>query len=234
MARSVARQQGQAIRHFTTAVFDLAPLPDTWRELQPGKDDPWYYYRPWKTLPPHFRPVLCRWLTRLLPRLQEDVVDDIWADTLLAVLKAARKRRFRRECSLWPWMCRIAYTRAVDFIRRRSAVLQLRQRLQKRLQRQQGQQRIGRPSSPAASAEDIVSLSMSFLPRLQGQQKEILRVVLEQLPKRYQTGFLQQHLHQQLGRTVTRGAIKFALHAGRRKLAGYLQGHGYDLPEHLR
>jgi hypothetical protein len=50
MARNVARQQGKEIRDFTTAVFDIAPLPENWRELTPTKEDPWYYYRPWKTI----------------------------------------------------------------------------------------------------------------------------------------------------------------------------------------
>jgi hypothetical protein len=50
MARNVSRQEGKEIRHFTTAVFDLVPLPDNWRDGTPGKDDPFYYYRPWKTI----------------------------------------------------------------------------------------------------------------------------------------------------------------------------------------
>ena len=36
--------------HFTTAVFDLIPLPENWRDGTPSKDDPFYYYRPWKTI----------------------------------------------------------------------------------------------------------------------------------------------------------------------------------------
>lgn len=50
MARNVARQQGAEIRDFTTAVFDLVDLPDNFREGPPGKEHPWYYYRPWKTI----------------------------------------------------------------------------------------------------------------------------------------------------------------------------------------
>jgi hypothetical protein len=50
MARNVARQAGREIRHFTTAVFDLIPLPANWRDGTPSKDDPFYYYRPWKTI----------------------------------------------------------------------------------------------------------------------------------------------------------------------------------------
>lgn len=50
MARNVARQQGQSLHHFTTAVFDLVDLPASFRDGPPGKDHPLYYYRPWKTI----------------------------------------------------------------------------------------------------------------------------------------------------------------------------------------
>lgn len=50
MARNVARQENREIRHFTTAVFDLVPLPDNYRDGTPSKSHPGYYYRPWKTI----------------------------------------------------------------------------------------------------------------------------------------------------------------------------------------
>jgi hypothetical protein len=49
MARNVARQQGRQISRFTTAVFDLIPIPSDTRHEAP-KSDPRYYYRPWKTI----------------------------------------------------------------------------------------------------------------------------------------------------------------------------------------
>ena len=49
MARNVAIQDGREIRHFTTAVFDLVDLGETYREEAP-KTDPRYYYRPCKTI----------------------------------------------------------------------------------------------------------------------------------------------------------------------------------------
>jgi len=49
MARNVGHQQGRAIRHFTTTVFDLVPIQgDIHRELP--KSDPGYYFRPHKTI----------------------------------------------------------------------------------------------------------------------------------------------------------------------------------------
>jgi len=49
MARNVAHQQGRAVKHFTTAVFDLVPIQgDIHHELP--KTDPGYYFRPHKTI----------------------------------------------------------------------------------------------------------------------------------------------------------------------------------------
>jgi hypothetical protein len=49
MARNVARQRGEAINLFTTAVFDLTDLgPDIHHEAP--KDQAAYYFRPYKTL----------------------------------------------------------------------------------------------------------------------------------------------------------------------------------------
>jgi len=50
IARNVARQRGEEIRRFTTAVFDLIELPPDFRAGPPTKEHPGYYYRPWKTI----------------------------------------------------------------------------------------------------------------------------------------------------------------------------------------
>ncbi|HHW09114.1 MAG TPA: hypothetical protein GXX29_03975 [Firmicutes bacterium] len=50
MARNAAGQEGKEIRHFTTAVCDLYPLPAEDYRNQPTKEDHRYYFRPWKTI----------------------------------------------------------------------------------------------------------------------------------------------------------------------------------------
>lgn len=50
MARNVAHQRGECIRHFTTAVFDMQQLPENDYHTAPPKTDPRYYFRPWKTI----------------------------------------------------------------------------------------------------------------------------------------------------------------------------------------
>ncbi|RMG01445.1 MAG: hypothetical protein D6741_05205 [Planctomycetota bacterium] len=49
MARNVAHRQGRSIRHFTTAVFDMA-APEEGIDTVPPKTDPRYYFRPLKTV----------------------------------------------------------------------------------------------------------------------------------------------------------------------------------------
>jgi hypothetical protein len=49
MARNVAHQRGEKICHFTTGVFDLPALGDDLSREAP-KDDPRYYFRPYKTI----------------------------------------------------------------------------------------------------------------------------------------------------------------------------------------
>lgn len=49
MARNVAHQQGDEIRHLTTAVFDLVELGEQVHQEAP-KSDPRYYFRPYKTV----------------------------------------------------------------------------------------------------------------------------------------------------------------------------------------
>jgi len=49
MVRNVAAQDGKSVRRFATLVCDLKNLPGDIRN-EPSKDDPNYYYRPWKTM----------------------------------------------------------------------------------------------------------------------------------------------------------------------------------------
>ena len=49
MARNVARQEGRTIKNFATLVCDLHNLPESVSK-EPSKDNPYYYFRPWKTM----------------------------------------------------------------------------------------------------------------------------------------------------------------------------------------
>ena len=49
MVRNTARRDGRSIKLFTSALFDIAPLRGD-IHVTPGKDNPQYYFRPWKTV----------------------------------------------------------------------------------------------------------------------------------------------------------------------------------------
>lgn len=49
MVRNVAHAEGRRVAAFTTLVCDLKPLPEEVR-VEPGKGDPDYFFRPWKTM----------------------------------------------------------------------------------------------------------------------------------------------------------------------------------------
>jgi len=49
MSRNVATQNKKTINHFSTVVCDLHELPTEFHK-EPTKDNPAYYFRPWKTL----------------------------------------------------------------------------------------------------------------------------------------------------------------------------------------
>jgi len=53
MARNVAFKERREIKNFSTAVFDIMPLDENTAEKNPEKSNPFYYFRPWKT-------ILCR------------------------------------------------------------------------------------------------------------------------------------------------------------------------------
>ena len=49
MARNVAKQRQETIKHFMTVVCDLRDLPAHYLP-EPSKEDHNYYFRPWKTM----------------------------------------------------------------------------------------------------------------------------------------------------------------------------------------
>ncbi|MGV7224564.1 MAG: hypothetical protein ACQ9MH_23995 [Nitrospinales bacterium] len=49
MARNISNQEGKRISKFTTLVCDLVNLPDDYH-IEPSRDNPAYYFRPWKTM----------------------------------------------------------------------------------------------------------------------------------------------------------------------------------------
>jgi hypothetical protein len=80
MARNLARQEDREIRHFTTGVFDLIPLPDGYRKGPPSKEHPMYYYRPWKTI--LVRTVADGGTSYYYPGDHKQTIPSLWRETV--------------------------------------------------------------------------------------------------------------------------------------------------------
>ena len=85
MARNLARQEDREIRHFTTGVFDLIPLPDSYREGPPSKEHPMYYYRPWKTI--LVRTVADGGTSYYYPGDHKQTIPSLWRETTRKIQK---------------------------------------------------------------------------------------------------------------------------------------------------
>ena len=87
MARNVAKQRGECIEHFTTAVLDVQQMPEESCKDTPPKTDPRYYFRPWKTI-----------LARTVAEVGRSYyVQGLHRDTLPSIAKLAIAMEDRKE-----------------------------------------------------------------------------------------------------------------------------------------
>lgn len=76
MARNVACREGRAINKFVTLVCDLHSLPSE-VDQEPSKDNPYYYFRPWKTM--LARTVADGGKSYYVMGRHEDTIPSLWA-----------------------------------------------------------------------------------------------------------------------------------------------------------
>lgn len=76
MARNVAHQSGDVIKHFISLVCDLHDLPKDFRK-EPSKDNAAYYYRPWKTM--LARTISDGGMSHYIKGKHDDTIPALWA-----------------------------------------------------------------------------------------------------------------------------------------------------------
>jgi len=92
MVRNVARHRGEKLPGFTSLVCDLHTLPAGYRN-ETAKDDPSYYYRPWKTM--LVRTVAGEGTSYYVQGRHADTIPQLWT-----ALGAGRDRRSRPGAAL--------------------------------------------------------------------------------------------------------------------------------------
>ncbi|MFO0929419.1 MAG: hypothetical protein U0736_20720 [Gemmataceae bacterium] len=171
-----------------------------------------------------FRHPVCGWLARTFPGLSAEDREDVWAEVLTDVLRAARLRRIRADPSAYPWLRRIAAARAVDLVRRKRVQREALLTLQGRFDPAAGRPR----AVPAAVlGAELLTLLTALLLRLPRRQRLVLEVYVAHFPNSARLAVLRQQVAQATGVDESPAAVRRALQEGKRKLAAWLARHGY-------
>jgi DNA-directed RNA polymerase specialized sigma24 family protein len=170
---------------------------------------------------------LCGWLRKRFRRLRSDDLASAWADTLLGVLQAIRAGRFDANRPVLPWICRIAYARAVDRGRRAHCHQKTLENYGQML-RETGIQRHEMAIGPDEQHE-VVGLVHEAIAMLPTRQQLVLQVFVEHYPESRAMEVLRDEVGARTGRVETLAAVKRALQEARATVRTFLRRKGYSI-----
>jgi DNA-directed RNA polymerase specialized sigma24 family protein len=163
---------------------------------------------------------LSRMLARRFPGLGAEDVADVWADTLLCVVRAVRGGRFRPDLPLPPWLAGIATARAIDHLRKRAAY----DKALAGLLRASSTVTPCPQDVPAPMTKDeILAEVRSPIAALSQRQRLVLEVFVEFFPETARTEGLRRRVSLVTGADESLAAVKRALQEGRSKLRAALR-----------
>jgi DNA-directed RNA polymerase specialized sigma24 family protein len=155
---------------------------------------------------------VCGWIRTRYPGLSPDDLADVWSETLLGVLRAARKGRFDNHRPLVGWIMTIAYRRAADLTRRSHAWRRTLARL-----RPAGEREPDGASATLARVRAVVGA-------LPGNQRLVMAAFIDGYPDTRRTEDLRGRIRERLGIELTADAVKSALREARRKIRRAVDG----------
>lgn len=174
----------------------------------------------------YLRGRLYGWLRKNFPGMSPEDLADAYGETLLDVLKAARGRRFDGDRPLMPWLCQIAYARAVDRTRRSTSRDAMLAAFGERLRNTQTGQR-WKTLSPAERNE-VMALIRDAIATLPGKQRQVFQVFIDQYPETSSMKVLRMRVSELTGQEQTLVQVKRAFQEGRAKVREFLRRKGYD------
>jgi DNA-directed RNA polymerase specialized sigma24 family protein len=182
----------------------------------------------------HLRRRLARWLYHRLPGLTPHDLADVWSETLLAVLKAARAGRFDPGRPLLPWLGQILYVRAVDALRRvtgrRGALEAAAGSL---VDTRAGRRWLGLEPWEQDEVQRVVQEAVAAL-KPGSNQRLVLGVFVAHYPETADLAVLRRLVCLEARRVLTAAEVKTALQGGRTTLRAILRRRGYGPGEERR
>ncbi len=163
------------------------------------------------------------WVRKKFPSLKADELEDVWSDTLSGILQT---QVFDPEKPLFPWLCTIAYRKAVDRRRRKTSMDKLVEAVGRRLKNTQtGSAWKNLDSSERHEVFDLIARAVSQLP---ARQRLIMDVFVSNFPDTESMLELQRLVSEHTGKPETLAAVKRALQEARAKVKKSLRNKGYN------
>jgi DNA-directed RNA polymerase specialized sigma24 family protein len=177
----------------------------------------------------HLRGPLHGWLRKHFPGLTDDDLASAWADTLVALLKAARTGRYDPGRPLVPWLCKVAHDRGVDYTRRATCATGAAAAAAYDL----GRLLDNRHWTGLTPAErhEVVRLIHEAIDALPEVQQMVMRVFVYHYPESADLRALRRAVALTTSRVPPPAAVKRALQKGRAKVRAFLRRRGYSLGE---
>jgi DNA-directed RNA polymerase specialized sigma24 family protein len=171
------------------------------------------------------------WLHRCFPTLSPEDLADIWSGTLHGLMCSIQSGRYDVARPLVRWVCRIAYNRATDAVRREVTRKRTRTTAAATLERIQS----GRPwlNLDGAERAEAMELIRTIIASLPSKQQIVLRAFVDHYPESRHLHVLQREVSQITGQLETMASVKRALQEGRLKVQRFLRRRGYA-PEGTR
>jgi DNA-directed RNA polymerase specialized sigma24 family protein len=174
----------------------------------------------------HLRRPLCGWLIRHLPNLDAADLADIWVETLAAILRAARAGRYDPTRSLWPWLRKVAYARAVDRVRLASTCRAALEALYHNLQGGRVEHPWHRLSGP--ERQELMRLIRQATKTLPDKEQVVFRTFVEGYPETADLEVLRREVALATCKVDRVDAIGMALYRARDKVRAILRLKGYS------
>jgi RNA polymerase sigma factor (sigma-70 family) len=175
----------------------------------------------------HLRDGMCGYLRQHFPGIPPQDLPDIWGETLVSVLAAARARRFDGDQPLLPWLCQIARARAIDHLRARTRYERVLDAVAAALEGTHTGQVWG--GLTPVERNEVLGLIRDAVASLPARQRLVMQVYVDQYPDSASMERLQEEVSRVTRRPETLAAVKRALQEARSKVREFLQRRGYDL-----
>lgn len=175
----------------------------------------------------HLRGPCCTWLHRRFPYLPVQDLADIWAETLVALHRAAQRGSLPQKTSLKSRIWWLAEARAIDRVRHQAAQQRLIDGVGELARlRQSGRRWQLLDAIEGAEFSTLLADAIALLPE---RQQTVMQVYLAHCPESDRMAILRREVSKVTSAAETVARVERALDKALRKVRAFLRTKGYGL-----